>query len=119
MFNLQRPAETPDMRLQRARTFWPDVDWSCLLCIEPIGSRHDVLMFDRRSGRCATGTKAAAVGNTACFEGDLTDMLTALQSPKVSAETALDYRAAVAFLQMMIKDDVEPTAPASDGVGAP
>lgn len=66
---MQRRDETPAKRLERLHEVWPDADPADLTWIEPIGSRHDALCFDRKTGRVTTGSIGSS--SRACFEGDL------------------------------------------------
>lgn len=59
--------ETIEDRLARVRANWPDAEWQDICWLEPVGSRQDAAIFNRKTGRVLTGY----INSHACFEGDL------------------------------------------------
>jgi hypothetical protein len=94
----ERPLEPPERRIIRARTFWPQASADDVVWVEPVGNRHDALLYWRGHGRVSTGSK----GSEACFEGSLEEFEAAVRakySPSVRAYH--DYFAAVEFFRQL------------------
>ena len=89
---------------------WPDCGTEQLIRIEPLGSRGDALVFNRKTGRVLTGTSPVHLNKTApnaCFEGSLDEFAEKVErsygagNTEEHRERLRDYRAAVAFLRAL------------------
>ena len=111
-----RPEESAKSTLNRALSYWPEAAKEQIVCIFPIGSRGDHLLFWRRGGRVSTGT----AGGKACFEGSLLDfedkirrdyderIKVAHEMGQPKAETLArhrdDYLAALTFFRTLMEE---------------
>lgn len=99
-----------DYLLRRIETAWPDASYEDCVFVGPIGSRHDVVIYNRKTGRVTTGTKemqGSPATKTSCFEGTLDELEDAVNK-KYGYATGLvvvnahsrfyaEYKAAILF----------------------
>lgn len=106
--------------VERLRTTWPEAKVDEVVCIAPIGSRGDILLYWRPRRRVTTGRR----GKAPCFEGSLEEFRDKVESDyrhRLIARDSLrydvrraterhwsEYRAAIAFFLSLETDVSSP-----------